>query len=51
MGKNRIIKSLAKCIGNVALHKILVKLTNKSESKNHLESEVLEYGFNAFEKA
>lgn len=51
MGKNRIVKSLGRCIGNVALHKILVKHTNKSESKNHLESEVIEYGFNAFEKA
>lgn len=51
MGKNRVIKSLGRCIGNVALHKILVERTNKPESKNHLESEVLEYGSDVFEKA
>ena len=51
MGKNRVIKSLGRCIGNVALHKILVERTNKPESKNYLESEVLEYGSDAFEKA
>ena len=51
MGKNRVIKSLGRCVGNVALHKILVEHTNKPESKNHLESEVVEYGADAFEKA
>lgn len=50
MGKNRVIKSIGRCIGNVVLHKILVERTNKPESTNHLESEVLEYGFNVFEK-
>jgi len=51
MGKNKIRKSLIRCVGNVAWHKLLLKNTNKSESKNRLETEILEYGFNALEKA
>jgi len=51
MGKNSIIKSLAKVIGNVAMHKLLLEHTNKSESKTYLKNEIIEYSINAFEKA
>ncbi len=51
MGKNSVIKSLGKCIGNVVLHKFLVEHTNKPESKNYLKNEVIEYTTDAFEKA
>ena len=43
MGRNRVIKTLGKRIGNVVLHKLLIKYTNRSESKIHLESEEIEY--------
>jgi len=43
MGKNRILKTLGKRIGNVVLHKLLVKYTNRPESKGHLESEEIIY--------
>lgn len=49
MGKNRVIKSIGKRIGNVALHKILKKNTNKPESKAKLEKEIIEYRLNASE--
>ena len=32
MGKNKLIKSLGKRIGNIVIHKILMKYTNKPES-------------------
>lgn len=51
MGKNNIIKSLGRCIGNVVIHKILVIKTNKPESKNYLRNEIIEYASDAFEKA
>ena len=51
MGKNSVIKSLGKCIGNVAMHKLLFIHTNKPESKNHLNYEIIEYSTDAFEKA
>ncbi len=51
MGKNSVIKSLGRCIGNVVLHKLLVEHTNKPESKNYLRNEIAEYGADAFEKA
>jgi hypothetical protein len=51
MGKNKIIKSLGRCIGNVAMHKLLLLHTNKPESKSYLNFEVIEYGADAFEKA
>lgn len=51
MGKNKIIKSLSKVIANVALHQILVKHTNKPESQEHLESEIIEYRSIALSKA
>lgn len=43
MGKNRVLRTLGKRIGNVVLHKLLVKYTNKPESKGHLQSEEVEY--------
>ena|SRR3989338_4122806 len=43
MGKNSVIKTLGKRIGNVVLHKLLVKYTNKPESKVYLQNEELEY--------
>jgi hypothetical protein len=51
MGKNKVIKSLGRCIGNVVMHKLLVFHTNKPESKSYLNFEVIEYGVDAFEKA
>jgi len=51
MGKNSIIKSLGKCIGNVVLHKIVLKHTNIPESKKHLEDEIRDYGSDVLEKA
>ena len=50
MGKNSVLKSLARCIGNVVLHKLLLKHTNKPESKSYLINEIVEYGADAFEK-
>ena len=51
MGKSNIVKSLAKCIGNVVMHKLLILYTNRDESKQHLKAEIIEYGEDAFEKA
>ena len=51
MGKTAIIRSLAKCIGNVALHKIILKHTNKPESIKHLKDEIADYSADAFENA
>ena len=51
MGKNNIIKSLGRCIGNVVMHKLLLEYTNKPESKNFIKSEIKEYSADAFEKA
>ena len=50
MGKNSVIKSLGKCIGNVVLHKLLLKHTNRPESEKHLKDEVIDYGADAREK-
>lgn len=47
MGKKSLIKSLGKIIGNIALHKILEKHTNKPESIPHLKSEIIAYSNNA----
>ena len=49
MGKNRIIKILGNIIGNVVVHKILVKYTNKPESVHHLDEEIGTYRDNALE--
>ena len=43
MGKNRYTKSIGNMIGNVVVHKILKKYTNKPESINHLNYEIVEY--------
>lgn len=51
MGKNRIIKVLGNIIGNLAVHKILVKYTNKPESINYLKSEIETYRDNSLEIA
>ena len=51
MGKNRIIKILGNIIGNVVVHKILVKHTNKPESLHYLSEEIGTYRDNALEMA
>ena len=51
MGKNRIIKILGNIIGNVVVHKILIKYTNKPESVHHLAEEIGTYRDNALEMA
>jgi hypothetical protein len=43
MGKNRIIQIIGKLIAGMAAHKILSKYTNKKESINHMESEIINY--------
>lgn len=43
MGKNRVIKIIGKLIAGMASHKILCKYTNKKESINHMESEIVNY--------
>ena len=43
MGKNRDRESLITLIVNTVVHEIVVKHTNKPESKNFLTSEVVEY--------
>jgi len=51
MGKNRIIKILGNIIGNVVVHKILIKYTNKPESIHYLAEEIGTYRDNALEMA
>jgi cupin superfamily acireductone dioxygenase involved in methionine salvage len=51
MGKNRTIKILGGIIGNIVVHKILIKHTNKPESVSHMTKEVGVYGENASEIA
>jgi len=51
MGKGRIIKILGNIIGNVVVHKILIKYTNKPESVHHLAEEIGTYRDNALEMA
>ena len=51
MGKNRVIKILGNVIGNIVVHKILLKHTNKPKSIKHLESEVEAYRDNSLEIA
>ena len=43
MGKNSVLKTLGKRIGNVVLHRLLVNHTNIPESKSHLQNEENEY--------
>ena len=51
MGKNKLIKSLGKRIGNIVIHKILIKYTNMPESLHHLKSEVEAYRDNVMESS
>jgi len=51
MGKNSAIKSLGKCIGNVAMHELLLKHTNIPESKKHINDEIRDYGADVAKKA
>ena len=51
MGKDRTIKILGGVLGNIVLHKILVRHTNKFESLSHLKKEVEAYRDNASEWA
>ena len=51
MGKNRTIKILGNIIGNIVVHKILIKHTSKPESISHMAKEVGVYGENASEIA
>src|SRR3989344_4067687 len=43
MGKNSVIITLGRRIGHVILHKMLIKYTNRPESKHHLEVEEITY--------
>lgn len=51
MGKNRILKTLGKRIGNTVMHKLLIKHTNRPESVGHLESEEQAYRDSAIKEA
>lgn len=51
MGKNKVLRTLGKRIGNTVLHKLLVKYTNIPESISHLENEELEYRDAAIKEA
>jgi len=43
MGKNSDRESLIRIITNTVVHEIVAKHTNKPESKNFLNSEIIEY--------
>jgi hypothetical protein len=43
MGKNRTIKSLGRIIGNIVVHKVVLKYGKKLESFNHTSSEIIAY--------
>ncbi|MDO8508400.1 MAG: hypothetical protein Q7S27_01820 [Nanoarchaeota archaeon] len=43
MGKNRDIESLIRVIVNTVTHQIVIKHTNRPESTNFLNSEIIEY--------
>ena|SRR3989344_3649759 len=43
MGKNRDIESLVRLMVNTIVHEIVVKHTNKPDSKHFLSSEIAEY--------
>jgi hypothetical protein len=51
MGKNSVMKTAGKIIGNVVLHKLLVKHTNRPESAAHLQSEEVTYRDAAIKEA
>jgi hypothetical protein len=43
MGKNSTISSLGRIIGNIVVHKIVLKYGKKKESENHTSSEIVAY--------
>lgn len=43
MGKNRDLESLIKLIVNIVVHEIVIRHTNRPESKHFLDSEIIEY--------
>lgn len=43
MGKNKTIQSLGRVIGNVVVHKVVLKYGKKMESENHTSSEIVAY--------
>jgi len=43
MGKNRDRESLIRVLAGTIIHEILFKKTNKPESKNHLQAEIIGY--------
>ena len=51
MGKKSSISSLSKIIANITVHKVLLKYTNKPDSINHLNYEVVEYRDTATSRA
>ncbi len=51
MGKSRTIRILGNIVGNIVVHKIVIKHTNKPESVSHMTKEVGVYGENASEIA
>lgn len=51
MGKTSVIKSLGRRVGNIVLHKLLVKYTHRSESRGHLQSEEIAYRDSAIKEA
>src|SRR3989344_124219 len=51
MGKNKIIKIFGNILGNVIVHKILIRHTNKPESVHYIAEEIGTYRDNALEIA
>jgi len=51
MGKNSVIKSIGKNLGNAIAHKIVSKYTNIPDSANHMRNEAVEYRDNAMKIA
>ena len=51
MGKNSSLRTLGNVIGNVVLHKMLGRYTNKPESVSHLINEENEYRASAIKEA
>jgi hypothetical protein len=43
LGKDRAIKSLGRIIGNVVVHKIVLKYGKKTESDSHTSYEIVAY--------
>ena len=51
MGKKQAIKSLANSIALVSVHKIVLRHTNKPESKKHLTHEIRGYAEDVIDKS